>query len=255
MKMKSTAAITLASIGLAAGLASAHDGVAGDHLSIGYYFGHDGTFEAPAVPAQPATLLVDTHPWELGEVFYNLTPVDSFLLDGWQSTLPGFEPLGADDEEFGGHGFYSWKSDSWTGEAPQVRLQVVEKSEGIQIIAPDTFEPQPDVLPLPDEFHLHAIFYVDRATAGEPGTIYSVTYRLTDTTGQLADSEEFTLQFAIACNEADIDADGDNDVFDALDFIDAYDPDLPSQAADIDNDGDNDVFDALDFITAYGSDC
>jgi len=62
---------------------------------------------------------------------------------------------------------------------------------------------------------------------------------------------DLTNPISAACNAADIDGDGDNDVFDALAFISAYDPAVPSPDADIDGDGDNDVFDALAFISAY----
>jgi len=59
---------------------------------------------------------------------------------------------------------------------------------------------------------------------------------------------------AAPCREADVDLDADNDVFDALDFIGAYSPGLPSDVADIDGDGDNDVFDALRFVGRYNPD-
>jgi len=52
---------------------------------------------------------------------------------------------------------------------------------------------------------------------------------------------------------ADLDGDGDADVFDALIFISAYNPETPSPLADLDENGTNDVFDALHFIGAYDS--
>lgn len=115
--------------------AYAHGGGAGDHLAIGYYYGHDDTFEAPASPPWPATLLVDTHPWELPNVVYNLTPA-SGLLKGWSGGVPGFATLDIENQEFNGHGFLSFLDPSYSHGTPDLRLHLDTKSAGLRILNP-----------------------------------------------------------------------------------------------------------------------
>lgn len=180
-----------------AGSALAHGGGAGDHLRIGYYFGHDASYEAPADPPEPATLLVDTHPWELDEVFYDLAPATG-LLKGWLGTLPGFEPLLPDEQEFDGHGFYSWLDPAYALAPVNAVLHLDHIDAGFSILDPATLQPLtfPNTLGNSD-FHLHAVYFVPLSQNATPGQVFNATFHLSDAGGALRDSEPFTVQFRV----------------------------------------------------------
>jgi len=187
--------------------ASRHDGPTGEHLRIGYYYGHDSTFEAPAVPAWPATLLVDTHPWQLGSEVFNMEPVSNILLNGWELTIPGFERLPADEQELDGHGFFSWAAPDYPYNPVQILLHIVEADPRLQILTPFTLQPLPTVSVLGSNFHSHPVFFVDESEDIAPGELLMVTFFVSDANGSLADSEPFTLRFSIqpaGCNPADL---------------------------------------------------
>ena len=177
--------------------AHAHGGGAEDHLSIGYYYGHDGSFENPANPAWPATLLVDTHPWELDTVFYGLEPVNSAFLHGHVSEIPGFQPLAEADQEFGGHGYYSWLDPGYNHGAVNVILHLDASTPGLQILNSSTLQPQTLPLALGSDFGPHLLFFVDESEMPAIGSVYTATFHLTDSLGSLADSEQFTVQFLV----------------------------------------------------------
>ncbi len=241
-----------AGIVAAAPLAAAHDGVAGEHLNIGFYYGHDGSFEAPADPPLPPTLLVDTHPWELGDVAFMLEPVSNALLDGWQTTVPGFDTLPVDEQEFGGHGFYSWMdpASGLDGDVA-VMLHLVETDPRLQVLSPFTLQPLPAESYLGDVFHMHAIFYVDAAEGLAAGEMLEATFRLTDANGVLDDSEPFTLRFGLPCKE-DLDGDGTVGVGDLNALLFSWETDA---GGDIDGDGVTDIADLNALLFAWENDC
>ncbi len=176
------------------------------HFMVGYYYGHDETFEAPADPPWEPTLLVDTHPWELDGIVYELTPlVGSPILSGWVSQLPGFEPLPAEDQEFGGHGFYSWLDPGYSHGAAHVWLHVDQIDAGLAILNPDTLQPIANPLSFGLNFpHTHLTYFVDESEGPAWGTIYEATFHLSDSLGALADSEPFTVQFMIVPEPASL---------------------------------------------------
>lgn len=180
-----------------ASAAMAHGGEAGDHLAIGYYYGHDGTFEAPASPPQPPTLLVDTHPWELGDVVYELMPSIG-LLQGWASGAPGFASLPVDEQEFDGHGFFSFLDPGYTHGAPDLRLHLDAITPGLTVLNPITLQPQTFPLALGGgEFHQHMQYFVPLAANAAIGQEFAATFHLSDANGNLADSEPFTIRFQV----------------------------------------------------------
>ncbi len=232
---------------LATGPALAHEGGSGDeHLNVGFYFGHDGTFEAPADPAEPATLLVDTHPWELDTVFYPLTPTDQVPFNGWSSEFPGYRSLPTADEEGSGHGYFSWQNPAHSVATPDLRLHLVSKDPALTIIDPGTVQEMvsPHVIGTDTANH-HLIYYVDQSAGKEVGDVLTATFYLTDANGGLVRSQDYTLQFRILdeLSPADLDLDGDVDDADFGLFFAAFtgpgvatsDPD-----SDLDNDGDTD---------------
>lgn len=185
--------------------AEAHGGGDGTHLAVGYYYGHDGSYEGPADPAWPATLLVDTHPWELDGVVYDLTPVDSVFLKGWIADVPGFEPLATEDQEYDGHGFYSWLDPGYSQGAVQVKLHIDSLDAGLTILSPDNLVPIASPFSFPSGFpHTHFHYFVDESEAPAVGTIYRATFHLSDGAGSLADSEPFTVQFRVVPEPASV---------------------------------------------------
>jgi hypothetical protein len=207
-KLVSVAAIASAgclSMVIMTGTVQAHGGGDGTHLAVGYYYGHDGTYETPAVPAWPPTLLVDTHPWELGDVVYDMEPVDSLFLKGWVTQLPGFEPLDPEEQEFDGHGFYSWLDPAYPHGDVNVRLHVDNLDAGLSVLNPDTLQPIASPFSFGEAFpHTHFTHFVGAAEAPAWGTIYTATFHLSDAMASLADSEPFTLQFRIVPEPASL---------------------------------------------------
>lgn len=182
----------------------AHGGNPGDHLAIGYYFGHDGTFEAPANPPQPATLLVDTHPWELPNHDYDMTP-STGILQGWSSGVPGFATLDVESEEYDGHGFYSYLNPNYNLGTPDLRLHLDHKDTGFSILNPTTLQTQAFPLVLGSEdFHAHLQYFVPLNQHPAEGTIYTATFHLSDASGHLADSEPFTVRFEVVPEPATV---------------------------------------------------
>lgn len=177
----------------------AHEGGGdGEHLNVGFYFGHDGTTEAPADPAEPATLLVDTHPWELDTVFYSLEPTTSVPFNGWAGEFPGFRTLLEADEELGGHGYYSWLNASRGVETPDLLLHLVSKDAELTILDPGDLSEITTTHSIgTNTANHHLIYYVDQATGLGVGDIVTATFYLSDTNGDYVDSENFTLQFQI----------------------------------------------------------
>jgi hypothetical protein len=182
--------------------AVAHEGGGdGEHLNVGFYFGHDGTFEAPADPAGPPTLLVDTHPWELDTVFYTLDATTTAPFNGWVTEFPGFRTLLEDDEELGGHGYYSWLNDDRNVTTPDLLLHLVSKDADLTIFDPADLSDPIDV----GETHSigtntanhHLIYYVDGGSGSGAGDVLTATFYLTDVNGNIAQSENFTMQFQI----------------------------------------------------------
>lgn len=173
---------------------------------VGYYYGHDVTFGAPADPPWPATLLVDTHPWELDEIVYEMVPLTgSPILNGWVSQLPGFEPLPAEDQEFDGHGFYSWLDPGYSHGTVNVRLHIEHIDAGLSILNPDTLQPIANPLTFgPDFPHTHLTYFVDASGSPPLGTMYTAKFHLSDALGSLADSEPFTVQFSIVPEPASL---------------------------------------------------
>jgi len=167
-----------------------------DHLSIGYYYGHDGSFENPASPPWPATLLVDTHPWELDSAIYPLTFQSGGILTGWASEAPGFSTLDVDDQEFGGHGYYSWKDPAYTHGDVDVVLHVDQIDTGLQMLNTSTLQPITSWT-LGSDFHTHPTFFVDESVNATAGDVFTATFHLSDNNGSLADSEPFTVQFQV----------------------------------------------------------
>lgn len=177
--------------------AHGHGGADGDHLKIGYYYGHDGNFEGPADPPQPATLLVDTHPWELGEGFYPLTPT-SGLVNGWLGTLPGFEALEPEEQEFDGHGFYSWLDPANPLSSVNAVVHLDSIDAGFSILEPATLQSLTFPRALGHSgFHLHAVYFVPASLNAAPGQVFTATFHLSDSSGTLRDSEPFTVQFRV----------------------------------------------------------
>jgi len=240
----------VAGLGLLTAAASAHEGSASDHLNIGYYFGHDGSFEAPADPPEPPTLLVDTHPWELGGLVFDFLEPVSGLLEGWQTTLPGFDTLPVDEQEFGGHGFYSWIDPAYDLGTPNVMLHVVDHHPDLQILSPFTLEPLPESSFLGVDFHLHAIFFVDASADLQPGEILTATFFLSDAIGHLEDSEPFTLRFSRPLCDEDIDADGMVGSTDLLALLAAWGTD--DAFADVDDNGVVETADLLQLLSVWG---
>ncbi len=180
-----------------------HGGGDGTHLTVGYYYGHDAD-ENPADPPWPPTLLVDTHPWELGDVYYDLEYTSGGLLNGWVSQVPGFEPLAAEDQEFEGHGFFSWLDANYSHGIPHVQLHVDHVDAGLQILNPDTLQPI-STISFTEAFpHTHFTYYVPASQSAAPGDIYTATLHLHDLNGNLADSQAFTLQFRIVPEPASL---------------------------------------------------
>lgn len=173
-----------------------HGGGDGTHMLVGYYYGHDEE-ENPANPLWPATLLVDTHPWELGDVYFDLLPTSGGLLNGWVSQVPGFEPLATDEQEYGGHGFYSWLDARYTHGTPNVQLHVDSVDAGLQLLNPDTLQQITTYNFSTDFPHTHFTYYVSASQSPAVGDIYTATMHLHDLNGALADSQQFTLQFRI----------------------------------------------------------
>jgi hypothetical protein len=91
-------------------------------------------------------------------------------------------------------------------------------------------------------------YNIPSVTAGDAGT-YSV--RVTDSCGNVL-SANAVLTVTGGC-PADFNNDGAVDFFDYLDFVAAYDAELPS--ADFNNDGNIDFFDYLDFVAAFDTGC
>jgi hypothetical protein len=232
--------------------ALAHEGGGdGEHLNVGFYYGHDGTFEAPADPAQPATLLVDTHPWELDTVFYQMTFSDEAPYNGWSTEFPGFRSLLVEDEEDGGHGYYSWLDTSHGVATPDLRLHLVSKDENLTIIDPGTTQAltTPHVIGTDTANH-HLIYYVDQSTGVAIDDVLTATFYLTDANGGLAQSENFTVQFRVMSTlPGDTDNDGDVDDADLGTAFANYTGPLDEgvgtrTVADGDTDGDGDIDDA-----------
>ncbi len=201
--------------------ALAHEGGGdGEHLNVGFYYGHDGSFEAPANPPEPATLLVDTHPWELDTVFYSLTPTDQVPFNGWSGEFPGFRTLLEADEEESGHGYYSWLNASRGVATPDLRLHLVSKDPDLTILDPGTTTEltYPHVIGTNTANH-HLIYYVDQSTGVQEGEVLNATFYLTDANGGLAQSENFTLQFLIG-QDSLLQGDLDGDGFVGLDDLD-----------------------------------
>lgn len=172
-------------------------GGATGHFNIGYYYGHDGSYEQPADPPWPATLLVDTHPWELGNVFVDVPPVNG-ILQGWLSDVPGFEPLAEADQEFDGHGFLSWLAGDYDKGPVQPRLHINQLDPGLQVLSQDTLTPIPNPMDLgTGEFHAHLVYFVALSQNPAMGQVYKGTFHLSDANANLADSEPFTVQFRI----------------------------------------------------------
>lgn len=183
----------------------AHGGGTGDHLVIGYYHGHNAGLDGPADPPLPPTLLVDTHPWELAAVFYDLRPLHSVFLQGWNSNLPGFEPLEPADQEFAGHGFFSWLADDYPGGPVDVRLHLDHLDTGLQVLNPAMLQPHPFPLTLGSSaFHLHSVFFVDQSRNARIGDVYTATFHLSDANGSPLDSEPFTVQFRVVPEPASL---------------------------------------------------
>lgn len=190
-------ALACLTMSMVIGQAQAHGGGDGSHLAVGYYYGHDAN-ENPADPAWAPTLLVDTHPWELGNVYYDLTPVSGGLLNGWVSQVPGFEPLAVEDQEFGGHGFYSWLDSSYAHGAADVLLHVDSVDAGLVVMNPDTLQPLATPYSFTAAFpHTHFTYFVSESANPQIGDVYTTTMHLSDANGNLADSWPFTLQFKI----------------------------------------------------------
>lgn len=182
--------------------ALAHGGGDGMDLSIGFYYGHDGTYEAPANPAEPATLLVDTHPWELDTVYYALEPTSSssVIFDGWTSSYPAFTTLSVADEEYGGHGYYSWLNADHNVMSPDIELHLVEATQGLTIINSSDY----GEVTVDNSFNIgvdtanhHLIYYVEDTGSYGIGDVLTATFYLSDNNGNLADSQNFTLQFEV----------------------------------------------------------
>jgi hypothetical protein len=177
--------------------ADAHGGGNGSHLTVGYYYGHDAD-ENPADPAWAPTLLVDTHPWELGNVYYELEPVSGGLLNGWVSQTPGFEPLAVEDQEFGGHGFYSWLDAGYTHGDVDVQLHIDSVDAGLQLLNPDTLQPLVSPFGFSQTFpHTHFTYFVSQGANAAIGDVFTATFHLSDANGNLEDSWPFTLQFEV----------------------------------------------------------
>ncbi len=241
-------------IALAAGTLSAHDsGIVSDHLTVGYYYGHNATFDAPADPAWEPTLLVDTHPWELGNVVYEMEEVSNLFLDGWTLTVPGFEALSVDEQEFGGHGFYSWMDAGYTHGNVAIALHIDHVDAGLQVLSPFTLDPLPATSFLGSDFHSHPVFYVDRSVGFEPGDRLTATFHLTDANGNLADSAPFTIQFTPFWCDADWNNDGMLDTQDFVAFLNSYAG--GSLGADLTDDGILNTSDFVAFLNLWNSGC
>jgi len=198
-------AVVCMSLAIMADRAYAHGGGDGTHLLVGYYYGHDDSYENPAAPPWAPTLLVDTHPWELGNVYYDLEPVDGAVLKGWATQLPGFEPLATEDQEFDGHGFYSWLDPGYTHGDVEVMLHTDSLDAGLAVLNPDTLQPLANPFGFGPGFpHTHFTYFVDESDAPVLGTVYEATFHLSDAMGSLANSEPFTVQFRVVPEPASL---------------------------------------------------
>ncbi len=167
-----------------------------DHLSIGYYYGHDASYESPASPPWPATLLVDTHPWELGNSIYPLTYQSGGILTGWAGEAPGFSTLEVGDQEFGGHGYYSWLDPGYTHGEVDVVLHVDQIDPGLSMLNSSTLQPM-TTWTLGSDFHGHPTFFIDESENPALGQMFTATFHLSDNNGALADSQPFTVNFQV----------------------------------------------------------
>lgn len=177
------------------GVAGAHDGIVGDHFKIGYYNGHDGSYNAPADPAWPDTLLVDTHPWELDGIFWVVEPTTGGVLgDGWVSDIPGFDSLESADQEFGGHGFFTFE-----GTGVRAALELLSKDDGVEVLRLDlTPMAIGERLTLGTApFHAHPFYWVDADTGAGRGDMFEMMFRIVDLNGLMEASEPFVVRLVL----------------------------------------------------------
>lgn len=187
----------------ACGQVLAH-GEDGDHILIGYYYGHD-THDLPADPPWPPTLLVDPHPWEFDEEFYPLDPVSGAFLNGWVSDIPGFETLLPEDQEFDKHGYFSWLADDYPYGPVSIMLHLVDVDAGLQVLNPSTLQPLAFPVSLGSgDFHRHLLYFVDESVAPSLNDVFTATFYLSDSEGSLMDSDLFTLQFTVVPEPASL---------------------------------------------------
>ena len=236
------------------GLACAHDGVVGDHFKIGYYNGHDGSFDAPADPAWPDTLLVDTHPWELGGIFWVIEETSGGLLgDGWISEVPGFDSLTAADEEFGGHGFFSFE-----GTSVRPSLELLSKDDGVEVLRLDlTPLGIGDRLTLGTApFHSHPFYWVDADTGATRGDSFEIMFRIVDETGQMDDSEPFLVRLVLGpgCPADLAEPYAVLDLADIVAFVERF-VDEHQYADFAEPNGVFDLADVVAFVQAFGAGC
>jgi len=248
---------TAAMMAVAAG-ATAHEGGAGDHFKVGHYNGHDGSFEAPAVPALPDTLLVDTHPWELENVYWDMPATSGNILlgDGWLTDVPGFEVLEPAEQEFNGHGFFSF----WE-RSTRVTLEVLEVSPGLEVLRLDLTTvgvgQRVELGGVP--FHSHPLYFVSESSGVSAGDVVRVVFKAIDTTGGMIDSEPFEVKLIVggACSPADMaPAFRTLDINDVLAFA-TYFGDGSGEADLFPEGGDGafDVNDVLAFAAAFTAGC
>lgn len=194
-------ALALMTCTLAATTTLAHEGGGdGEHLNVGFYYGHDGTFENPKPQPDPPTLLVDTHPWELDSVFYSLLPSTTF--DEWSTEFPGYRTLAIDDQESGGHGYFTWLDNNHgIGGTPDLQLHIVSKHDDLNI-----FDPFDQGTPLlegathsigVDTQNHHLIYTVEYASGLQVGDVVTAEFYLSDANGFIEDSQVYELQFEI----------------------------------------------------------
>lgn len=249
-------AFTLAAIGLAGPCVAQgdkHDGAPGEHFLVGYYFGHDDSYDGPADPPWDATLLVDTHPWELGKVFFEMQEISNQFLDGWSLTIPGFETLPPAQQEFDGHGFYSWQDPAYSLGSVSVMLHIDHVDEGLQVLSPFTLQPLPEMSFLGSDFHSHPVYYVDAGVGFKPGQVLTATFHLSDANGALADSEPFTVQFTPFFCDADWNNDGAIDTRDFLSYLQDFADDR--YTADLNEDGTVNTQDFVLFLNLWAAGC
>ena len=235
-------------------LASAHDGVVGDHFKVGYYNGHDGTYNAPADPAWPDTLLVDTHPWELDGIFWVIEETSGGLLgDGWISDVPGFDSLVPADQEFGGHGFFSFQ-----GTTVRPALELVTKDAGVEVLRLDlTPMAIGDRLTLGTApFHAHPFYWVDADTEAARGDHFDIVFRVVDETGQMGDSETFNVRLVLGpgCPADLAEPYALIDLADIVAFVQRF-MDEHEYADFAQPDGVFDLADVIAFVQAFESGC